>query len=146
RARSRRSDIRSVFVAFHPITELRSAFYVENIVIDNSVACPSCPIGMQNKVRAFIFTNINRVVVDESILYRTGKLDPAVVIVLADVVANDGSDVARAVIGTLRTVVADQQETALIVVAVVVLNDRIAAVPVGVEAFGIVLSPRPIHF
>src|SRR5580704_15570922 len=67
-------------------------------------------------------------------------------IVLANVVANDGADISHAVFGVLRTVVADQQKSAFIVVAVVVLDDRVAAVPVGIKPFGIMLAFGSIHF
>src|SRR5262249_5897359 len=67
-------------------------------------------------------------------------------IVLADVVANDCSDIASAVLGSLRTFVTDQQKPAFIVVAIVVLNDRVAAIPVGIKAFSVVLTASSIDF
>src|SRR6516164_6593092 len=68
------------------------------------------------------------------------------VIVLADVIANNGADVPSAVFCLLRTLIADQQKTTFVIVAVVVLNDGVTAVPVGIEAHSVVQPFHSINF
>ena len=65
------------------------------------------------------------------------------VIVLADVVARDGAYIPD-IFGAGIAGVADEKKSAVVVVAVVVLDERVAAVPIGVEAFAVVLAARSI--
>src|SRR5208337_3532446 len=111
-----------------------------------SIRRPSRPIGVENQIHVLSFSDVDRVVIDECVLHRTRELDPPMMIILADVVANDRAAIPLAGLRTLGTFVADQQESALVVVTVVVLDDRIPAVPVGIEAFRIVLAASAIDF
>ena len=129
-ARSRRGHVRAILISRDSVRESRGAFHVKDVVVEIGICGPPRPIGVENYVYVFIFPNIDRVVVDEGVLHRAGEFDSAMMIVLADVVADDGAGIASAVLGSLGTVVADQEKSAFVVVAIVVLNDGVAAVPV----------------
>ena len=145
-ARTRRTHIRPIPIARHAVRESRRAFDIEDIVIEVSIRSPSRPIGVENHIHVLPFRNVDGVVIDECVLHRTRELNPPMMIVLADVVANNRAGIPHANLRTLGSFVANQQKSALVVVAVVVLDDRIPAVPVGIEAFRIVLAASAIDF
>src|SRR5208283_5939709 len=98
------------------------------------------------QVHVVIRPNENRVVVNQSVLHRSGKIDAAGAVVFADIVTGDGADVPRAGLGLLSAVVANQQKAAVVVVAIVVLNDGVLAVPIGIEPFSVALALGAIGF
>src|SRR5262245_65470976 len=61
-------------------------------------------------------------------------------IILADVVTHNGSDIPDAALWRMAALIADQQETAFIVMTVVVLDDGISAVPIRVKPFAVSLA------
>src|SRR6266850_6650857 len=85
-------------------------------------------------------TNVNRIVVNQTVLDGPGKIDAPRAVILADVVAHNRSRVPGALFGAVAAFIADQQESAVVVVAIIVLDDRIPAVPVGIESFAVPLS------
>ena len=93
-----------------------------------------------------ISVDIDGVVVNDRIFRGAGNADASVVIVPADVVADNGSDVADIVLRADRAIIADKQESAIVVMAVVVLNDGISAVPVRIKSFAIVTAASCVCF
>jgi len=81
------------------------------------------------------FSYIDRVVVNGRVAHRTGHIDAPRVIVLADVVAHNRAHVSCVLFGIKAAFVAVQEEAAVIIVAIVVLDEGVARVPVGIETF-----------
>ncbi len=90
---------------------------------------PILPVGLQNQVDAFAFTYVDRVVVYRRIADRSGDVDPAVMIVLADVITHDGVDISDVFTRIVTSFIAYEQEAAVVVMAVVVLDASPARVP-----------------
>ena len=146
----------------HHVGKLALSRNVENIVVEKRFGSPALPIELRYKVNLKSFSHVNRVVLNERILYRAADIDAARTIVHADVVADDGPRVARAGLGLLVAIIADQEKAAVVVVAVVLLNNRVFAAPVGVKPFtialpfcavglvvldhGVVRAPRPDRY
>src|SRR5215472_4887922 len=114
--------------------ELRWAEAVKDVVVEVRLVRPAIPIRKKHHVCAAIRAGIDRVVVNERVFDRTCDRYAASAVVLADVVADDGPGVAGALGGWVSAFVANEKESAVVVMAVVVLNYRVAAVPIGVEA------------
>ena len=101
-AGARRTGVRTVRVARHSIREDPCrTFHIKDVVVDVGARRPAGPIGVEYEVHVLAFANIDRVVVDERVLHRPGELDAAMVVVLADVVADDRAGISRAVVGAL---------------------------------------------
>ena len=83
------------------------------------------------------FSYIDRVVVNGRVAHRTGHIDAPRVIVLADVVAHNRAHVSCVLFGIKAAFVAVQEEAAVIIVAIVVLDEGVARVPVGIETFAV---------
>src|SRR3981081_3071566 len=111
-----------------------------------SAGSPTIPVRVQQQAHVLVPSDVNGVVVDRSVRHWPGYIDAARVIVLADVVANNRSNVPNVLTRIVAALIADQQKSAVVVVTVVVLDDGIAAVPVGIEAFSIPLPVRAVHF
>src|ERR1700674_1789165 len=93
-----------------------------------------------------VLSHVDGVVVNGRVDHWPGYVDAPSVIVLTDVVAHYSTDIANVFAGIVPTFVADQHEAAVIFVAVVILNDSIAAVPIGIEALTVALPMGQIDF
>ena len=91
-------------------------------------------------------SDINSVVIDRGVFHRSRDIDAAGAVILTDVVADDGSGVAGALGGIMSAFIANEKETAVVIVAVVVLDRRVSAVPIGVEAFSVALAFGAVRF
>src|SRR5262245_34172636 len=67
-------------------------------------------------------------------------------IILTDVVADDRSDVPDIAGGSVAAFIADQQKTTFVVVAVVVLDDCVLAVPIRVKPLAVPLALCQVGF
>src|SRR3981081_1531308 len=138
-SKSRRGYISPARISRYSMRELCGTVNVENIVVEGCAVCPSLPISLQQKVHVLVLSHIDGVVVNRRVSHWPGYVDTPRVIVLTDVVAHDSADIADVFAGIVAALVADQHKAAVIVVAVVVLNDRIATVPISVKALTVAL-------
>src|SRR4030081_3569834 len=145
-SKPRSSKVSAITSSGNSVRELSRAVDIKKIVVELRPTRPALPIGLQYKIYFLAFSHINSIVVDRRIGDGTGDVDAFRVVILADVVADNGSDVAHVFRGIVTTFIADQQEAAIVIVTVVVLNDCVAAVPVGVEALAVSLSMRSVDF
>src|SRR5256885_4067604 len=93
-----------------------------------------------------IWPNVNSVVVNQAFFHGAGNIDAARAVILADVVAHYRSCVSGAFCSVMPGCVANQEKTTVVVVAVIVLGDGIAAIPVGIKALSVALSFRSVSF
>jgi len=63
--------------------------------------------------------NVNRIVVNQTVLDGPGKIDAPRAVILADVVAHNRPGVPGALFGAVAAFIADQQESAVVVVAII---------------------------
>src|SRR5213080_353633 len=126
--------------------KLRRASSEKDVVEEIGVFGPAVPVRKKQHVQSAIRAGVDRVVVNERILDRTCDRDAAGAVIPADVISDDRSAVAGVLRDLVSPFIANQQEPAVIVVAVVVLNHRVAAVPVGVKALSVPLTFGSVSF
>src|SRR5437016_997524 len=136
--------VRAVRSARYPIGKPRCSCHVKNVVVKMAAFGPAMPIREKQEVYRVLWPDVNCIVVNQAIFYGTGNVDAPRAVVLADVVAHHRAGVTGAFFGVVSTFVADQEKTTIVVVAVVVLDDRVPAIPIGIEAFAVTLSFRSI--
>src|SRR6267378_4282438 len=143
--KSRCRSVSAVRSARNSRRKLGGSRHIKNIVVETAAFRPPVPIRKKQEVYRVPWPDINCVVVDQAIFYGTSNVDTARAVILADVVAHDRAGVAGAFFGVVATFVADQEEAAVVIVTVIILNDGIPAIPVGIEAFTVPLSFRSIR-
>src|SRR5437667_1985784 len=139
-AEPRRCFVSPIVRARNCVSEFSLSGNVEDVVVKARVLAPSVPVGKQQQTHGVLGAYINGVVVNRAVLYRSRDIDTAGSVILTDVVADNGSGISGALCGIVSTLIADQQKTAVVVMAVVILNDCVPAVPIGIEAFSVALA------
>ena len=91
-----------------------------------------------------MWPDVNSVVVNQAFFHGTGDIDAARAVILADVVAHYRARVTGAFCRLMPAFVANQEKTTVVVVAVIVLDEGIAAIPVGIKALPVALSFRSV--
>src|SRR6267143_4316464 len=144
--KSRRRSVSAVRSARNSKRKLGRSRHIKNVVVKMAAFRPPVPIRKKQEVYRAPWLDVNCVVVDQAIFYGTGNVDAARAVILADVVAHDRAGVAGAFFGVVAAFVADQEKAAVVVVTVIILDDGIPAIPVGIEAFAVPLSFGSIGF
>src|SRR5882762_9744128 len=144
--KSRRRSVSAVRSARNSKRKLGGSRHIKNVVVKMAAFSPPVPIRKKQEVYRVPCPDVNCVVVDQAVFYGTSNVDTARAVILADVVAHDRACVAGAFFRVVATFVADQEKAAVVVVTVIILDDGIPAVPVGVEAFTVPLSFGSISF
>src|SRR6267378_3561344 len=124
--------------------KLGGSHNIENVVVNIRPFGPPVPIRKKQQVHCVFGANVNRIVVNQTVLDGAGEVDAPRAVILADVVAHDCAGVTRAFFGVVTAFVADQKKTTVIVVTVIVLDDGIPAIPVGIESFAVALPFCPV--
>jgi len=145
-AKAGRGDVGAIWASRNAMRKFCRARHIENIVVQIRAIGPALSIRLQKQTHGFAPSHVKRVVVHSCIANRTRQIDAPMVIILADVVADDGAHIANAFRGVVPAFVANQQEPAVVVVAIVVLDNSITAIPIGIEALAVSLSTRAISF
>ena len=110
--------------------------YVEGVRAEGGTVRPPVPIADQQNLHVVSRRDIDRIVLD-CCLIGSAQVKDALVIVAADVVLNHGSYVAEVFFLVAPAGSADQHESALVVVAVVIKKAGISRIVVGVESLAI---------
>src|SRR5690349_11004389 len=124
----------------------RRAGSVKDVVIEIGVFGPAVPVCKKKQVYRAIRAGVDGVVVNERVFDGTGYGDAARSVIPADVITDNRCRVAGALGGVVSAFITNEKESAIVVVRIVVLNHRAAAVPVGVETFAITLAFGAIRF
>ncbi len=115
---------------------------VEDVVLKERVfgLAHATPGALQDAEEFLLLADVKDVVVDLRVGARAAELEQPAHVVLADVVADDRACAADAIGHAQVAVVADEHEAAAVVVAVVVLEDGIAAIVVGIESLAVLVA------